>query len=1024
MSLRGTGRVPLPPPDAERYTTVCKFCNVGCGYDVYVWPAEKEGTPQSHGIEYKYIDKEYGRTVVVKPDFSQPAAAVSAREGRPWISEGMVSKVVRRDWRAGRGTGEWREYYVAIVPSPECPINEGNYSHRGGTQGDKAWSPWNVAGHRRLKAPLVRIGGRLEPVTWDYAVDLVARVVKGVIDRYGIDRGQGKEGHDVFFHSVDHGGGSGGGYIFTTTYRLFFALGVRTAFLRAQNRPFFGPLYPAFISAGAPDPLTYSIMDIRLADVLVYWGTNPYVVGTVFFIEHALANLRGETVEEKRRWFDQGEPAGPAYMIVVDVRRTETVKAGEAAAPGRVLHLQPKPGTDLVLINAIARIIYERYRDTVEKNIQAYRDAAKNLGLAWDEEAYRLYLEEGLGVGKRSLDEVLTEAERITGVSRADMERAAQWLGEPKQGGFPKRIAVIQENGITFIFNYLAIYALADLCILTGAFRGRPGNACGRHGGHQRGEAGPAPPPPPWASGRPTPDPWWFRDQQKITDYRELMQKWYDFTYGTYYRERYAPSDRFQPVPDFRIVAGHGKVLWVAATENYVFAPQAQRLKAAVSDRAWRVTRYVFAEAFKDIGGKPMGTQYPDYDVKALGIPVTTPPSSEEYAAKVLEALEKTGGLFVVVQDIFPTLMAEDAHVVLPAAEINGEVPDAHISDHERRLRASSAYMDPPGEARPDWWIWAQVARRIVQLYEAEGRGDDKVAQRFRVAFGPIWEAMDRGLDVENEIFKTYVANADEFYSNAGKQLGFNVAWSVAWWTPAMKKLDLNKLRRFRTVGVILPLTEFEERPDGTLVARGVVNLLEPGANPQYREEVITVQPDGTIVREVVRQPSEKARNARAPYMRAVRPWPALWPDYPPFIKETLDRKYWVVNARLNEYWNWGYHDANSPITAARYPYVVVQVNPEDAKAEGLSNGDVVMVYNQNGSVAAVVWITDTVPRGVLMVPYHAILSMAANNITSPSISPVTPVADYKIIKADIRKIGSLTDDQKQQVTFKEIKFS
>jgi hypothetical protein len=54
---------------------------------------------------------------------------------------------------------------------------------------------------------------------------------------------------------------------------------------------------------------------------------------------------------------------------------------------------------------------------------------------------------------------------------------------------------------------------------------------------------------------------------------------------------------------------------------------------------------------------------------------VTTRPSSAEYAARVLEALEKTGGLFMIVQDIYPTFMMEDAHVVLPAAFNNGETP-------------------------------------------------------------------------------------------------------------------------------------------------------------------------------------------------------------------------------------------------------------------------------------------------------------------------------------------------------------
>jgi hypothetical protein len=52
MSFRRLGRVPTPPPNAERYTTVCQFCNVACGYDVYVWPAGEEGglKPGEYGV--------------------------------------------------------------------------------------------------------------------------------------------------------------------------------------------------------------------------------------------------------------------------------------------------------------------------------------------------------------------------------------------------------------------------------------------------------------------------------------------------------------------------------------------------------------------------------------------------------------------------------------------------------------------------------------------------------------------------------------------------------------------------------------------------------------------------------------------------------------------------------------------------------------------------------------------------------------------------------------------------------------
>ncbi|AFA38559.1 arsenite oxidase, large subunit [Pyrobaculum oguniense TE7] len=1027
MSFRLTGRVPLPPPDAERYTTVCQFCNVGCGYDVYVWPAGASGGPRpgEHGVVYKIVDEVYGRELRPEStDFSKPLPPLSAKQGTPWISEAMVVRTIRRDWKRGRGTGEFMEAYVAQIPSPECPINMGDHSIRGGTNGERNWSPWNTAGIRRLKHPMVRFGGRLEVVTWDYAIDLVARVIKGVIDKWGVDRGMGKEGHAVFAHRMDHGGGGGGAMIENTAAGLFFFYGVRTAFARIHNRPFFGPENPAIGDAG-PGAMNNSLHDLRLADVVIFWGANPYATGTVMFIEHALDNLRGATAAEKQKWFEPGEPAGPAYMIIVDPRDTETARAAKAAGGDRVLVLRPDPGTDIVLANAIARVIYEKYRDVVDKYIQHYREAAQKYGFGWDENAWRLYLEKALQIDK-SLDDFLNEAARITGVSRADIEKAAQIIAEPKSGGFLKRVWLMYEKGIIWNQNYRSIYAIVDLCTLVGAFRGLPGNGCQRQGGHQEGYAGPAPPPPPWINERHHVSPWNYAKEKGMQlntydDYVKLFEAWYDEVYRKgYYATKWPIGDKYMPTTDFRLVAGEGKVLWVHDMDNYKLAPQAQRLKAAISDRAWRVTRYVFAEPFAQIGGAESKEQY---DTKTLDIPVTTRPSSKEYAEKVLEALEKTGGLFVIVQDIYPTFMLEDAHVVLPAAFNNGEVPDVRMSVHERRFRITDAWMDPPGEAKPDWWIYAQVAKRIVELYQEEGKGDDPVAQRFRRAFQRIWDAMEKNakdprIEVENEIFKAYIANADETY----KELG--VEWEVQYWTPAFKKLDLNILRKFRTVGVVLPLTELNIYPDGTVEARGVVNLMEPALNPQYREEVVIVRPDGTIIRRIEKVPSENARRAGA-YVGHLRVWPSLWLGYPPYVEEqAMKYKYWVVNGRYNEIWQTGYADPNVEALIRRWPYAFVQINPRDAARENVGNGDVVVVYNDNGSVPAIVWVTDMVKEGHIFLIMAHPYSVGANAVTTPSVEPVAQNPDYKLTKANIVKIGTLGDELKSILTFKDIKFT
>lgn len=66
---------------------------------------------------------------------------------------------------------------------------------------------------------------------------------------------------------------------------------------------------------------------------------------------------------------------------------------------------------------------------------------------------------------------------------------------------------------------------------------------------------------------------------------------------------------------------------------------------------------------------------------------------------------------FFIVQDRIATDMNADADVVLPAATW-GEI-DGVLTSVTRRVRLQQKFMDPPGQAKPDWWIVAQVAKKM-----------------------------------------------------------------------------------------------------------------------------------------------------------------------------------------------------------------------------------------------------------------------------------------------------------------------
>jgi predicted molibdopterin-dependent oxidoreductase YjgC len=66
----------------------------------------------------------------------------------------------------------------------------------------------------------------------------------------------------------------------------------------------------------------------------------------------------------------------------------------------------------------------------------------------------------------------------------------------------------------------------------------------------------------------------------------------------------------------------------------------------------------------------------------------------------------------LIVQDIFMTKTAELADVVLPASNSAFE-SEGTVTNSERRVQRVRAALTPPGNARDDMWIIAQLARRL-----------------------------------------------------------------------------------------------------------------------------------------------------------------------------------------------------------------------------------------------------------------------------------------------------------------------
>jgi assimilatory nitrate reductase catalytic subunit len=96
--------------------------------------------------------------------------------------------------------------------------------------------------------------------------------------------------------------------------------------------------------------------------------------------------------------------------------------------------------------------------------------------------------------------------------------------------------------------------------------------------------------------------------------------------------------------------------------------------------------------------------------IKAIWIACTNPVQSMPDAEAVRKALSRAE--FVVVQEAFRDAeICDYAHVLLPAA--SWAEKEGTVTNSERRISRVRAAVSPPGEARPDWQIVADFARRL-----------------------------------------------------------------------------------------------------------------------------------------------------------------------------------------------------------------------------------------------------------------------------------------------------------------------
>ena len=263
----------------------------------------------------------------------------------------------------------------------------------------------------RLTTPLIRRNGELMPATWDEALDYV-------VERLAPYRG------DAFATLCSAKATNEDGYIQQKLARLL----MQSNHIDHCTRLCHSPSVEAMLTALGSGATSNSYIDYEEAGCLV-------IIGSDANSNHPVAASR-----MRRAVIDRG-----AKLIIINPRRIEMCDFAD-------LWLRPRPGTDVALLNAMAKVILDEgladeqfVRDRTE-DFEQWRDVVDKYNLEY--------------------------AEQITGVPAEDIALGAHMYGNPPFSGS----CLIWGMGITQHTNGTAnAHGLLNLALVAGQM-GKPGS--------------------------------------------------------------------------------------------------------------------------------------------------------------------------------------------------------------------------------------------------------------------------------------------------------------------------------------------------------------------------------------------------------------------------------------------------------------------------------------------------------------------------------------------------------------------
>jgi len=333
----------------------------------------------------------------------------------------------------------------------------------------------------------------------------------------------------------------------------------------------------------------------------------------------------------------------------------------------------------------------------------------------------------------------------------------------------------------------------------------------------------------------------------------------------------------------------------------------------------------------------------------------------------------KKGGLFAVDVDIVPTKIGEASHVWLPAAT-SGEANLTSMNG-ERRMRLTEKYMDPPGHAMPDCLIAARIANNMERVLREQGKAD--AADKFK---GFDWKT-------EEDAFM------DGYHQH--EKGGEFVTYA--------------RLRAMGTNG-------FQEPAVGLGATGAVAGGTATGTMGAAPSPASTAAERIIGTKRLYTDGKFGSKDGKAKFMETA--WRGL--QAPGKEAEMKKFPFLINNGRANVTWQSAYLDQDNEFVMDRMPYPYIQMNPQDMDELKLRQGDLVEVYNDNGSTQAMVYPTPTAkPKQTFML--FAYPTGVQGNVVSDGVNEFI-IPNYKQTWANIRKLADAPEGVKH-LSFKSLEY-